>query len=132
YSILSFLRGEGPRIQSAERAIDWVYVDDVVQGLIACGRAQGLEGTAVDIGSGELHTVREVVETIGVEVQASQSPVFGETAGHPERVRVADIQDARERAGWAPAIGLREGLRRTIAWYEDAVRDGALVGVQQT
>jgi nucleoside-diphosphate-sugar epimerase len=33
------------------------------------------------------------------------------------QTRVPDIANARERLGWEPQVGLREALRRTIAYY---------------
>jgi dihydroflavonol-4-reductase len=33
--------------------------------------------------------------------------------------RAFDISRAREELGYAPAIGLREGIRRTLAWYRE-------------
>lgn len=127
YSILSLLRREPPRIQSAERAVDWVYVDDVVEGLVACALAQGLAGSAVDVGSGELHTVREVVETICDLMQSDVKAAFGEgMPAHPERLRVADLGDSFARTGWRPKVSLRDGLHRTIEWYESSAGGGAL------
>ena len=54
YVILQLLRGEEPRLSSGTRPVDWIYVDDVVEGLVRLGTTVGLEGQRVDLGSGRL------------------------------------------------------------------------------
>jgi CDP-glucose 4,6-dehydratase len=42
--------------------------------------------------------------------------------GNPEREidrQYVDPAKIRERLGWGPAVGLEEGLRRTLDWYRD-------------
>ena len=59
--IRTLLRGEDPKLSSGKRGVDWVYVDDVTEGLVRVAeRAGALAGQRVDIGSGELVEVREV------------------------------------------------------------------------
>jgi UDP-glucuronate decarboxylase len=40
------------------------------------------------------------------------------------RQRQPDIRKARETLGWEPTIALREGLVRTIAYFDDLLRRG--------
>src|SRR5208283_1348164 len=54
YVTISLLRGEAPRLSSGVRLVDWIYVDDVVEGLIGCGQAPGIDGRTVELGSGEM------------------------------------------------------------------------------
>jgi len=39
YTTLALLRGEAPKVSSGQRLVDWVYVDDVVEGLLALAQA---------------------------------------------------------------------------------------------
>jgi len=48
YVTLSLLRGEAPMLSSGARLVDWIYVDDVVDGLIGCAQAPGIEGRTVN------------------------------------------------------------------------------------
>ena len=61
YVVSSLLRGESPKLSSGTRPVDWVYVDDVAEGLIAAALARDVT-ERVDLGSGTLVTVREIVE----------------------------------------------------------------------
>jgi len=42
------------------------------------------------------------------------------------RQRRPDISKANDLLGWAPHTGLREGLMRTIAYFEELLRDDAV------
>jgi UDP-glucose 4-epimerase len=118
YSITTLLRGKAPTLSSGKRLCDWVYIDDVVDALLVLADAADVIGRVVDVGTGRLHTVRHVVETISTLVGAGVDPVFG---GLPDRQReteaVADVVETARVCGWRPTTDLYEGLKRTVAWY---------------
>jgi UDP-glucose 4-epimerase len=120
YTIRSLARGKAPEITSGRRQIDWVYVDDVVDGLIALALAPGVEGNTVDLGSGSLITTAELVEMICSLMKSAVRPRFGALADRPlEPVRVARVADTTALTGWTPRVSLEQGLARTIDWYAD-------------
>jgi UDP-glucose 4-epimerase len=127
YVTLSLLRGEVPKLTSGHREVDWIYVDDVVEGLLGAAVADGIEGSTIDIGSGQLTAIRAVVEELVSLNGGRVQPVFGAVADRPlEQVRVADIARSWSRMGWKPTIPLHDGLERTVAWYrEQASSQGA-------
>jgi UDP-glucuronate decarboxylase len=43
-------------------------------------------------------------------------------AGEPRR-RAPDLAKIRQKLGYVPRVGLKEGLSRTMAWYEDIIKD---------
>jgi nucleoside-diphosphate-sugar epimerase len=118
YAIVSLLQGEAPTLSSGQRLCDWVYIDDVVDALVVLADAPGVVGRVMDVGSGRLHTVRHVVDTIATLVGADIEPVFG---GLPDRQSeteaVADVAETARVCGWRPTTDLHEGLKRTIARY---------------
>lgn len=119
YLIDALLRGETPRLSSGTRPVDWIYVDDVVEGLIDCA-LKAPAGSTVDLGSGRLVTIREMVELLVKLINLAVQPRFGALPDRPlERVRRADAARTREICGWSPQISLREGLLRTIDWHRD-------------
>lgn len=121
---LALLNGEAPKLSSGRRLADWIYVDDVVEGLIRAATVPGIEGCTFDLGSGLLSSIREVVDAL-VEVTGTITgrkinPDFGAVPDRPlEQERPADITFLRERLDWRPAIRLREGLAATAAWYQE-------------
>jgi nucleoside-diphosphate-sugar epimerase len=120
YTILSLLQGTRPQFTSGTRQVDWVFVDDVVRGLIELSQAEGVEGRAVDLGTGIATSVREVVETIAALMESRTAPTFGDVPDRQdEQIRVADVARTEALLGWKPSIALRDGLAQTIAYYRD-------------
>jgi nucleoside-diphosphate-sugar epimerase len=115
---LNLLRGEIPKLSSGQRRADWIYVDDVVEGLIRAAIVPGIEGCAFDLGSGSLVSVREIVEQIAQIVAASVEPAFGALPDRPfEQERPADITFLSSKLGYQPQTSLKHGLETTVAWY---------------
>ncbi len=135
YTILSILKGEAPRLGSGTRDMDWIYVDDVAEGLLAAATTPDVEGQAFELGTGQATTVRRVVETIADIMQPPNSamPQFGAQADRQmDRVRVAKLERSREVLGWEPTVTLREGLKCTIDWYADWLAEQTKQAKQDT
>jgi nucleoside-diphosphate-sugar epimerase len=125
YTILCFLRGEAPRVGTGSRPMDWVYVDDVVEGLLRAAKAPAAVGRVVDLGTGELHTARDAVEQIARQMRVGIEPRFGAVADRQrEKARRANPQQTEALLGWKPQVGFEEGLGRTIAWYRERFESG--------
>jgi UDP-glucose 4-epimerase len=125
HSIACMLRGDPPKIASPDRKVDWIYVEDVVRGLVAVAAASGLEGKSVDVGSGQLVEIREVVRRIQGLINPDAVVEFGALSGRAfEQVRCADAATTYALTGWRPTVSLDEGLMRTVeASAESGCRD---------
>ena len=120
YVTLSLLRGEIPKLASGQWRADWIYIDDMIDGLLATARVSGVEGCTIDLGSGTTIPIRGVVDQIVTLLGSSINPSFGSLPDRPaEEIRAADLAYARDRLGWRPATSLAEGLARTVAWYRE-------------
>ncbi len=118
YVITSLLNGEEPSFTSGAREVDWIYVDDVAEAFVRAATADGIDGATLDVGSGQLVAVREVVEQIYRIMGSATAPVFGQVSDRPmEQVRSADTATSERLLGWRPRTALPEGLRATAAWY---------------
>ena len=123
YVILSLLRGEAPKLTSGHRQIDWIYVDDVVQGLMAMAGAIGFNGDRIDLGSGNLATIQTVVNKLVEIIDPSISPQFGSLPERAlEQIRIARVSESDANIGWRPAMSLDEGLARTVSWYREQLQ----------
>jgi UDP-glucose 4-epimerase len=118
FVVLHLLRGEAPKLSSGRRRADWIYVDDVVEGLLRAAITPGIEGCTFDLGSGSLVSVRELVEQIVETVDTSIEPAFGSL---PDRVfeqeRSAETDFLRNRLKYRATTSLKDGLHATVAWY---------------
>jgi len=128
YTVLCALRGEAPACGSGDRLVDWIYVDDVVEGLLALAATSETAGTAVDLGSGVLVSIRDVTQEIIHQVGSEVDPRFGARPDPKmEPVVVADTEGTKRRIGWSPRVTMADGLGRTISWYQEreSVQRGA-------
>jgi UDP-glucose 4-epimerase len=93
---------------------DFVFVDDVVNALVAAGGASTVNRLVINIGSGVPTSINDVVATIGQCMGKELTPlrVTAENGGVSRLC--ADLSRARERLNYAPKVSLEEGIRRTI------------------
>ena len=118
YVILCLLQGESPKITSGDRLVDWIYVSDVIDGFLALAQQPGIEGSTIDLGSGSLVPIREIVQQVASIVGGRKGPEFGALTDRPmEPVRLAKTAETFAKIGWKPQVSLREGLERTVDWY---------------
>lgn len=123
YVILALARGDTPRLSSASRPLDWIYIDDVVTGLLLMATREDLQGRTVDLGTGTTHTARQAVEKIVELMGSSIVPAFGTIADRAlEQARAANVEATRALLGWAPQTSFGSGLQRTIDWYTEIAR----------
>jgi GDP-L-fucose synthase len=96
---------------------DIVYVDDVVEAMmLSMERLHAY--TTLNIGSGESHSVKELLQTILELDGFSQAVVrFNTTKPSMIPIRLVDISKAKRVLGFAPHASLRGGLLNTMDWY---------------
>ena len=122
YVTLSLLNKQSPKLGSGQRQIDWVYVEDVVDGLIASAQAPNLEGCRIDLGSGTLVSIRTIVQQLADQIDPQIELLWGALPERPmEQTRVADIAKTYGSMGWKPQTSLAIGLERTVDWCKERV-----------
>ena len=121
YVIRSLQAGEAPSLSSGTRKVDWVYVGDVAEGIARCCAVGEQPQHPVPLGTGELATVRDVVEQLVTLADSEAEPEFGGLADRAREVeKMANIEATREMLGWAPSVTLTDGLSATLDWYSNS------------
>ena len=116
-AIRAALAGEDFPMTSGEQEKDWIYIDDVVDGLIAMLGSAMPPGEIIELGCGHPVSVRTVVETLYRIIGRSGRPIFGAMSDRPgeDPRQVADVDRAAALTGWRAKISLAEGLERLIS-----------------
>jgi nucleoside-diphosphate-sugar epimerase len=119
--ILSCLKGENPRVSSPGSVRDFIFIEDTVDAFVKAVEQNDktkLQGTVCNIG--KQHSVGEIVNAI-IELTGSRvEPLWNALPNpriEPEKWE-ADISRASAQMNWKPANTLRQGLGKTIKWFE--------------
>ena len=120
HTISSLAQGIAPRLSSGTWAADWIYISDVIEGMIRAATAADVNGCTIEFGSGELTSMRDVVDRIVTIMGSPIQPAFGALPDRPaEEIRVADVEYARAKLGWKPTISLDEGIAETVRSFRN-------------
>ncbi|HSJ24050.1 MAG TPA: NAD-dependent epimerase/dehydratase family protein [Longimicrobiales bacterium] len=119
--IIRLLRGERPTIYgTGEKRRDFVYVDDVNDFHVRCLHDERTIGGTFNLGSGQAHSVREILAEIQALLGTDVEPEFRPDLPGEAQQTCGDISRARS-LGWAPRVGLQDGLRRSIDYIRQHV-----------
>lgn len=103
---------------TGEETRDFIFVDDLVEGLVLAGRIQEAVGEAFNLGTGNqtriLDLARMAIDVCGSSSSTEMAP---RRAWDHSLRRQADISRARRVLGFAPNVGLRQGLEQTVEWF---------------
>ena len=102
------------------------YVDDLIDGLIRLMDSPDDVTGPINIGNPKEFTILELASLV-IELTGSRSRVVHRPRPQDDpRQRRPDISKAHDLLKWAPQIALREGLIKTIAYFEDLLKDDAI------
>jgi UDP-glucose 4-epimerase len=116
---------EGREIQvygDGSQVRDFVFVDDVVDAFLRAGASDAVNGDVFNVGGAEPISHRDLVEML-IEAAGTGSVRYVEWPPEKKAIDIgsfySDSSKFRQVTGWTPSIPLREGFRRTIAFYRD-------------
>jgi len=120
------------------------YVEDLAEGFRLCGEVPDAAGRTYILAGPEVTTLNELVALVAEEAHVApprlhlpvwpfwlagaaceavcvplriEPPIYRRRVDFFTKSRAFDITRARRELGFSPAVGLREGIRRTLAWY---------------
>jgi nucleoside-diphosphate-sugar epimerase len=139
-------RGRFVMLGSGRNFYHLTYVDDLCDGFRLCGTVPGVGGRTYILGGGEVTTLATLVRITGEIAGRTRGPIrlpvwpvwlagaLCEIICAPLRLappiyrrrvdffrksRSFDIGRARRELGYAPRVGVREGIGRTLEWYRE-------------
>ena len=118
YSILSLLQNKVPTLSSPEREVDFIYIRDVIRGLLMAGSHPNLENNVIELGTGDAFKIKDVINLISQLLEVNGGPVIiSEHNRFEEKNLIVNSDSARTVLGWQPQWSLKDGLVETISWY---------------
>lgn len=117
--ILQLLKNERPRLTPGEQFWDYLYIEDAAEAIYRAASSQEAQGV-FNLGSGESHRVREIVERIRDLIDPALSLGFGDLSYPADQLMRLEtsIDRIHEAMGWSPQVTINEGLKRTVEWYK--------------
>lgn len=137
-------RGRFPMLGPCTAFYHLTYIDDLVEGFRLCGEVPAAAGRTYILAGAEYTTLKALVGLVAEELGVApprlhlpvwpfwtagllcelvcvplriEPPLYRRRVDFYTKSRALDITRARTELGFAPQVSLREGLRRTIAWY---------------
>lgn len=102
---------------NGEEERDGTHIDDLVDALVRSIYLTGKQ--AINIGSGQLMSVGQMVEELANHSQTVPYVVYDTTRPQMIAKRVLDCSKARAVLGWEPRVSMKAGLCATLDWYRD-------------
>lgn len=98
-------------------ARDWTYIDDIVDGILACF-SNHRPFTIINLGNNHPVTTKELLTSIAGLLGVQNFRVNHQESQGDAQCTNADITLAKKLLGWYPKISLSEGLAHFINWYK--------------
>jgi len=122
------------------------FIDDLVDGFRLCGTRAAAANRTYILAGGEVTTLNELVKLVAEEAGVApprlhlpvwpawaagavceaicrpfgiEPPLYRRRVDFFTKSRAFDIARARAELGFSPRVGLRDGIRRTLAWYRE-------------
>lgn len=96
---------------------DFTYVNDIARGTVRALSVQGYE--IINLGSNNPAKLMDVVELISTATGKPVQYRYHDIHKADLKRTWADIDKARTLLGWQPAMNLNQGIKQTVAWFED-------------
>ena len=114
-----------------EQTRSFCYVDDLIRGLVRLMETEPDVIGPVNLGNPDEFTMRQLAELV-LDLTGSRSKIVHRPLPQDDpRQRKPDISEAERVLGWRPAVSLKEGLTKTIPYFEELLsREGIAEAVR--
>ncbi|WP_373295591.1 MULTISPECIES: UDP-glucuronic acid decarboxylase family protein [Asticcacaulis] len=115
--------GEGLQTRS------FCYADDLIEGFVRLMNTPDDITGPINIGNPGEFTMLELAQMV-IDITGSKSKIVHMPLPQDDpKQRRPDITQAQEKLGWEPKVPLREGLTKTVNYFDGLVKNGALEGM---
>ena len=122
--IMQALRGEDITLYGdGQQTRSFCYVDDLVDGLMRLMKSpDGLTGP-INLGNPGEFTIKQLAEHV-IDLTGSSSKMVNQPLPQDDpKQRQPNIERAKDNLGWEPEIALRDGLAKTIPYFDQMLKN---------
>ena len=101
---------------------DFLYVDDAAEGIILAAEKYNSQ-EPINLGTSEEITIKELIEKIQKIMNTDLEIEWELEKPNGQPRRCVSFEKAKNEIGFSPKINLEEGLRKTINWYEQEMKN---------
>ena len=118
--VTALLAGETPVIYGdGEQSRDFTYIANVVEANLLAAESNDAIGQVMNLGIGERVTLNQLLAELQKIIGSNLPARYEEMRAGDVRHSLADISRARELIGYRPLVSFAEGLKQTVAWYQE-------------
>jgi nucleoside-diphosphate-sugar epimerase len=105
---------------NGEQYRDFLYVDDFVRAVFFSISNKEAIGKVINVGSGQPLKIKKIIQNI-VRIYKKGKPLFGKIKLRKEEMRrtYPDINKARRILKWNPKISFKQGILKTVRYYNE-------------
>jgi UDP-glucose 4-epimerase len=97
-----------------EQTRDFVYIDDVIEAMVAAATAPSIDQSVINIGSGTETSIKALGQYVIEAMESEGDWIYKEDQDTGASRMCADINLAERKLGYKPRYSLKEGLERMI------------------
>lgn len=102
---------------TGEQSRGFTYLEDIARGTILALKPLGFE--IINLGGHEVITINELIGQLEMLIHKEARVEYGPPNPADMLANWADVSKARGLLGWAPKVGLQEGIKRLVDWYAE-------------
>jgi UDP-glucuronate decarboxylase len=123
--IMQALRGDAITMYGdGGQTRSFCYVDDLIEGFIRLMDSPDEVTGPINLGNPVEFTIRQLAEQVIALTGSKSKMEFRPLPADDPKQRQPDITRARDALGWEPKVPLEEGLKKTIAYFDDLLSKG--------
>lgn len=119
--VSQFHRGRVLKLGNLDARRDFTFVEDTVRGAADLLTSDVPDGEAINLGSGKDYSVKDLANLVAETMEVEDFKVEID----PSRLRPCDVdllkcdyKKAKSYIDWDPIVGMKDGLKRTVEWYQ--------------
>jgi len=113
------LYGDGKQTRS------FCFVEDMIEAFIAMMKSDSWITGPINVGNPEEYSIEQVAKFIQTLTNSFSTISFQGISADDPKKRKPDIRLAKKLLGWEPKVSFEEGLKKTIAYFEKVLTEGA-------